>query len=112
MTPEPVKKPKEAKDGEVSAPAKLIVELPADAKLFIDDQAMKTTSEKRSFNTPVLQAGQAYFYDLKAEVVRDGKTYTETRRVIVRAGETARAAFPELATAGAAPADKPVAAAR
>jgi uncharacterized protein (TIGR03000 family) len=92
-------------------PGKLIVEVPADAKLFIDDQPMKTTAERRSFNTPTLQSGQAYYYDLRAEVVRDGKTYTESKRVIVKAGETAKATFPELVAAGRAPAGKPVVAA-
>src|SRR5262249_11956158 len=111
---EPVPAPKkEKKEGEVSArPAKVVVELPADAKLFIDDQAMKATSERRSFNTPTLQPGQAYYYEGRAQVERDGKTYSETKRVIVRAGETARASFPELTTAGSGSASKPVAAAR
>ena len=104
-------KPKEKAPGEVSAaPGKLVVELPADAKLYIDDQPMKTTAERRSFNTPTLQPGQAYYYELRAEVTREGKTYTESKRVIVKAGETARATFPELTAAGAAPAGKPVAA--
>jgi uncharacterized protein (TIGR03000 family) len=74
----------------------LLVELPPDAKLYIDDQPMKTTSSKRSFNTPLLQQGQQYYYILRAEVVRDGRTYTETRRVLLRAGQEIRASFPEL----------------
>jgi uncharacterized protein (TIGR03000 family) len=73
--------------------AKLVVELPADAKLFIDDMPMKTTSGKRAFNTPVLEPGQAYYYMVRIEYVRDGKPVSETRRVIVRAGLTARADF-------------------
>jgi uncharacterized protein (TIGR03000 family) len=82
--------------------AKLVVDLPADAKLFIDDQQMKTTSERRVFNTPKLEAGTSYYYQLRAEVVRDGKTYTENKRIIVRAGETSKATFGELANAGQA----------
>jgi uncharacterized protein (TIGR03000 family) len=76
--------------------ASLVVELPADAKLFVDGQAMKTTSPTRRFVTPPLQRGQAYFYDLRAEVVRDGQTLTQSRRVIVRPGEDARATFTDL----------------
>jgi uncharacterized protein (TIGR03000 family) len=111
---EPAPTPKkEGKGEEVSArAAKLVVEVPADAKLFIDDQPMKTTAERRSFNTPVLQPGQAYYYEVRAEVVRDGKSYSETKRVIVRAGETARTSFPELTSAGKKSESKPVAAAR
>jgi uncharacterized protein (TIGR03000 family) len=76
--------------------ARMIVEVPDDAKLFVDGQLMKTTSSRRVFLTPRLQPGQAYFYDLKAEVSRDGDTRTENRRIIVRAGETARASFRRL----------------
>jgi uncharacterized protein (TIGR03000 family) len=76
--------------------AKLVVELPADAKLYIDDLPMKTTSGVRSFNTPTLEPGQIYYYMVRAEVVRDGKPVTETRRVLVRAGQTARASFKDI----------------
>jgi uncharacterized protein (TIGR03000 family) len=76
--------------------SKLVVEVPADAKLYIDDQLMKTASAKRVFNTPTLEPGQQYYYILKAEVVREGKTYSETKRVLVRAGQEIKAAFPEL----------------
>jgi uncharacterized protein (TIGR03000 family) len=43
-----------------------------------------------------LTPGQAYFYDVRVEVVRDGKKLSDTRRVIVRAGEEARANFPNM----------------
>jgi uncharacterized protein (TIGR03000 family) len=79
--------------------ARLVVQVPADAKLYIDGNLMKTTSGTRTFNTPLLQPGQAYFYDIRAEVVRDGETKTETRRVIIRPGELASASFPNLETA-------------
>jgi uncharacterized protein (TIGR03000 family) len=76
--------------------AKLVVELPANAKLFIDDMPMKTTSTVRSFNTPSLELGQAYYYMVRVEAVRAGKPVSETRRVIIHAGETARADFKDL----------------
>ncbi|HTU88824.1 MAG TPA: TIGR03000 domain-containing protein [Gemmataceae bacterium] len=78
--------------------AKLIVELPANAKLFIDDMPMKNASGVRSFNTPSLEPGQAYYYIVRVETVRNGKTVSESRRVIVRAGQVARADFKELET--------------
>jgi uncharacterized protein (TIGR03000 family) len=88
---------KKDKDKESRLPtrAKLIVELPTDAKLFIDDQLMKSTATTRSFNTPALEVGTSYYYDLRVEVVRDGKTYEGTKRVVIRAGEQVRAAFTE-----------------
>src|SRR5438552_1124229 len=46
--------------------------------------------------------GQAYYYILRAEVVRDGKTLSETRQVIVKAGEEVRASFNSMAAANTA----------
>jgi uncharacterized protein (TIGR03000 family) len=93
--PEKVPAPKKT-TMEGSGPARLIVSLPADAKLYVDGTAMKTSSAERTFNTPPLEPGQAYYYMLRAEVVRDGQTKAESMRVIVRAGEVARASFPGL----------------
>lgn len=74
--------------------AKLVVKLPADAKLFVDDvQTTTANKEVRQFRTPALAVGQEYSYTLRAEVVRDGKTYTDTKTVIVRAGATIETAF-------------------
>jgi uncharacterized protein (TIGR03000 family) len=96
VIPGPKKEEMKGKDGAAAArTAQLLVELPADAKLYIDDQLMKTPSGKRTFNTPTLDLGQAYYYMVRAEVVRDGKTYSETKRVIIRIGATAQALFPE-----------------
>ena len=41
-----------------------------------------------------LEPGQLYYYELRIEVQRDGKPVTETKRVILKAGEVARASFP------------------
>jgi uncharacterized protein (TIGR03000 family) len=85
-----------SRDYATATQAQLTVELPADAKLFFDDQPMKTMASKRSFRTPPLEQGQQYYYILRAEVVRDGQTRTETQRVLVRAGQEVRVAFPDL----------------
>jgi uncharacterized protein (TIGR03000 family) len=92
--------PKPDKGGMGQAPnrAKLIVELPADAKLYVDDRPMNTTSNVRTFNTPELEPGQLYFYELRIEVQRDGKQVTETKRVIIKAGDVVRANFPKVET--------------
>jgi uncharacterized protein (TIGR03000 family) len=89
---------KDKKDKETARPskAKLVVEVPADSKLYIDDQLMKSSTSVRSFSTPELEIGQAYYYILRVESVRDGKTYEETKSVVVRAGESVRAAFTGL----------------
>jgi uncharacterized protein (TIGR03000 family) len=84
------------KEESVGSRATLVVEVPADAKLFIDDQPMKASAAKRTFQTPPLQPGQLYYYMVRVEVTRDGQSKSETQRVIIRPGEQARAAFPNL----------------
>jgi uncharacterized protein (TIGR03000 family) len=86
--------PKDGK-GSTSAKAKVIVEVPSGAKLYIDDQPSKNTSERRVFSTPALEAGQSYYYVLRAEITKEGKTYSDTRRVVVRAGTEVTASFVE-----------------
>jgi uncharacterized protein (TIGR03000 family) len=84
---------------EASARGRLVVELPEDARLYIDDQPMKTQSGRRVFQTPPLERGQTYYYMLRAEVTREGQTQRETVRVIIRPGQEAYATFPTLAPA-------------
>src|SRR5262249_35192024 len=52
------------------APARITVKLPADARLFVDDVACPLTSAERTFDTPRLEAGRRYFYNMRAELVR------------------------------------------
>jgi uncharacterized protein (TIGR03000 family) len=84
------------KNGDTNTRARLVVRLPADAQLFIDDNLMKSSSTQRTFVTPLLRPGQTYFYDLKAELVRDGKTVSQTRRVLLRPGDAIEASFNEM----------------
>ena len=70
--------------------------MPQDARLYIDGQLVKTTSSKPAFTTPILANGQSYYYDIRAEVVRDDKVYSENQRIIVRAGEVRNISFPGL----------------
>lgn len=77
-------------------PARLIVELPENARLFVDDQPLANQSARRSFRTPNLQEGQIYYYSVRAEIVRDGTTYHQTKRVLLRAGEEIRTSFRDL----------------
>jgi uncharacterized protein (TIGR03000 family) len=104
MTPaspprEPLPPPKKDGSDESKAQtrARLIVELPSEATLYIDDQKMNTTSSRRVFNTPELERGETYYYILRAEVVREGSPVTVTKRVIVKPGEEIRADFRDLA---------------
>ncbi|MFN4258166.1 MAG: TIGR03000 domain-containing protein [Gemmataceae bacterium] len=78
--------------------ARLIINVPEDAKLYIDDHEMKTPAGQRVFRTPQLEAGQTYYYIVRAEVERDGQTISDSKRVLVRAGETVTTAFAGLGT--------------
>jgi uncharacterized protein (TIGR03000 family) len=86
-------------DDEVSGRGRLVVELPEDARLYIDGQPMKTKSGRRVFQTPPLATGQSYYYILRAEVTREGRTQRESVRVIIRPGRESYATFPTLAPA-------------
>ena len=55
--------------------ARLIVEVPANSKLFIDDMPIKSAPGLRSFNTPSLEPGQAYYYMVRVETVATVKRF-------------------------------------
>lgn len=69
------------------APATFTVQLPADAKLMIDNQPTRSTSSTRTFITPPLPLGKAFTYTLKAQIKRDGKPVSQIQEVSVRAGQ-------------------------
>ncbi|MCI0377020.1 MAG: TIGR03000 domain-containing protein [Gemmataceae bacterium] len=97
--PEVTPTPKEQKK-KLDSQARVIVEMPADAKLYIDDQPTAATSTQRVFHTPDLVADRTYFYDLKAEVVRNGQTIVRTQRVMLRAGHDTVASFAGMDNSG------------
>jgi uncharacterized protein (TIGR03000 family) len=76
--------------------ARVVVKLPADARLYVDDVLCPLTSPTRSFDTPELVAGRSYYYNLKAEVVREGVKRTATRRVVVEAGKQVTVEFKDM----------------
>jgi uncharacterized protein (TIGR03000 family) len=80
----------------------LIVSLPADAKLYIHDRPMETSGARRSFLTPPLKPGETYYYVLRADITHEGKVQSETKRILIRAGDTVQASFAELDNARAA----------
>jgi uncharacterized protein (TIGR03000 family) len=83
------------------APAKVVVDLPEDAKLYVDDQLMKSKAAVRSFVTPKLEAGETYFYVLRAETTRGSRV----RQVLVHAGDDLHVSFAEPAPVATAQID-------
>jgi uncharacterized protein (TIGR03000 family) len=72
----------------LAAPATIVVDLPADAKLLIDNQATTSTGTSRVFQSPTLNPGKEYQYTLTAEVVRGGKPVKAEKVITVKAGQT------------------------
>ncbi len=82
--------------------AKLVVELPADAKLFIDGTLMKSGSTKRGIVTPPLRPEQTYYYQVTVELIRHGHTLRETQRIRLIPGAQVNARFTNLENRAAA----------
>jgi uncharacterized protein (TIGR03000 family) len=110
--PEPVPAPKKVGELKDQSKAQLIVELPASAKLYVDDHLMTSTSGRRVFNTPVLQQGQTYYYIVRAEVNRDGMTYSSSQRVVIRPGDIMQTNFRDLGAVALQPTEGRVTAQR
>jgi uncharacterized protein (TIGR03000 family) len=75
--------------------ANIKFQLPADAKLFVDGRLTNLTGAERSFVTPSLGAGK-FFYEVKAELMVDGRVVVEQKRVVVEAGVTLVESFSKL----------------
>jgi uncharacterized protein (TIGR03000 family) len=78
------------------APAHVRVRLPNDATLQVDGRKCPVTSGRRSFDTPKLEQGREYFYTFKAQVVREGRAQSESRRVMLEAGKDVTVDFGDL----------------
>ena len=79
--------------------ANLKFKLPAEAKLYVDGRLTMIGGTERSFTTPPLADGSQFYYDVKAEVIVDGKPVVEEKRVLVEAGATISESFPVLIAA-------------
>jgi uncharacterized protein (TIGR03000 family) len=76
--------------------AKLVVEVPANARLYVNDQITRQTGAVRTFDSPLLQPGRNYAYKLVAQVDRPDGALTASQQVTLRAGETTRARLTNL----------------
>jgi uncharacterized protein (TIGR03000 family) len=93
MMPKEGEKVPPPKKTSLSAPATIVVSLPADARLTVDGAPTNSTSDRRTLVTPELEFGATYVYTVRAEIVRDGRTLAETQDVTVRGGETSAVQF-------------------
>jgi uncharacterized protein (TIGR03000 family) len=65
----------------------LLVRVPAGARVWIENILMKQTGPLRLFESPVLDPGGDYQYEVRASWTENGKEVSKSRRVTVRAGD-------------------------
>lgn len=73
--------------------ASLQISLPAEARLLVGDYNTESTGSVRFFQSPPLDAGKTYAYELRADLNRGGRTITETKTIVVKAGQSANVDF-------------------
>lgn len=71
----------------------LVVEVPAEAKIYVNDRLTNTPGAVREYVSRNLVRGYNYSYEVRAEMEVDGKTVTETKKVDLRAGQNVKLAF-------------------
>jgi uncharacterized protein (TIGR03000 family) len=73
--------------------ALLAVDVPADAKVFVNGVATTSTGAHRQYVSRNLTDGFDYTYEVRAEITRNGRKIEETKTVTLRAGENTEVAF-------------------
>jgi uncharacterized protein (TIGR03000 family) len=71
----------------------LTVRVPYDAKVTINGAPTKSLGSVRQYSCDGMLPGRTYKFEVKAEVVREGKIVTDTQMVSLTAGERRRVAF-------------------
>jgi uncharacterized protein (TIGR03000 family) len=85
------------------AASPVTVNLPANAKLFVDGVPATVAGGTTKFRTPELVKGKAFTYEFRAEVEKaDGRTDVQTRTVTFKAGEPVSVDFTESSVVGSA----------
>ncbi len=67
--------------------AHLMLLVPENAEVFIDDQPTAETGTEREFFTPVLVHGKVYTYSVRVRYRKDGRITADTRPIKVRADD-------------------------
>jgi uncharacterized protein (TIGR03000 family) len=70
-----------------TAVAYLNVNVPADAKVYLENKLMTLSGTDRRFVTPQLPVGSQHVYTVKVEVERNGQTFTKTTQAGIAAGQ-------------------------
>ena len=73
------------------------IQVPEDARVFVNNIATKTPGTNRRYVSHGLKIGYRYTYQVRAEVIRNGKAIQQTQTVQLRAGQTGLLNFETLA---------------
>jgi uncharacterized protein (TIGR03000 family) len=71
----------------------LSVHVPAEAKVFVNDLATRSTGNDRRYLSRGLTSNREYTYTVRAEIERDGKLLTETKVIKVQGGQASDVSF-------------------
>jgi uncharacterized protein (TIGR03000 family) len=77
----------------------LIVNLPEEAKMFVNGNATSSTGKSRHFVSRDLQPGQSYRFDLKMVVEQDGETVERHKTVVLESGRGEEVTFDSVSVA-------------
>jgi uncharacterized protein (TIGR03000 family) len=71
----------------------IVLHVPEAARVTINGQVTTSEGTRRLYTSPPLRGDTEYVYTIKVEVPHNGRTLTQTREVLVRAGKTTTATF-------------------
>ncbi len=79
--------------GQTVGNALLAVRVPVDARVFVNGMLTRTPGVYRQYLSRGLMPGSDYTYEVRVEVVRNGRTYDDVRTVHLRAGGATELVF-------------------
>ncbi|QEG36712.1 TIGR03000 domain-containing protein [Bythopirellula goksoeyrii] len=85
--------PEGAEETSAADDATVEVTLPADAKVFVNDNPTTSTGSSRSYVSNGLKRGQAYRYDFRVEYEQDGETVVKEESINLTAGDKLALSF-------------------
>jgi uncharacterized protein (TIGR03000 family) len=92
--PAPVTKPAPSPLMQGEKVAHIVVDVPADAEVWIEDQKTQQAGTTRWFVSPTLEANQVYEYRIRARWTEQGQQVEQSQKITVQAGERANVGFP------------------
>ena len=69
------------------------MDVPADAKIFVNDRPTTSEGTTRSYVSRGLKPGVSYSFEVRAEMPQDGKTTVQSRTIKLTAGSSERIRF-------------------